>query len=1442
MTTTTSASPIPPISATSFFAAIFLAGLLSCSCSCLLAQDDFEDEPPEFLPGLIAHYSSPGVDFTRVDGDVWFDRKITSKDPRLAQADSVAANWTGLLQVRESGSFHLHVYARGSVQLSIDGKQILNGQAKEAKWLEAEPIELRFGRHAFDLRFEGAENPQIGVYWSGPSFQREPITAMYFSHPAKSTPTVEFELGQQLSVALRCGACHDFGTSEAPLPAPSLTHLQDNLRPSWLVEHLTKDDRSSADLSSRRMPLFGLERNSANSIAAALFAASEVSNLPVDHRSELEAIEAKRKNKDPEIRMTGNVEAGAVVFASIGCLACHQVGSLGAVAEPTQGLYSGGDLSQISAKRTKAFFSRWLDNPAQINPHHRMPKFDLSPLEHLDLVEFLFSLGIDDSRNDTKAHGDVNLGRGLIDQHRCAACHELPASLTTNLPIATKAETTSKRTRITDQSDWQAGCLSSADAKSALPGFGLSHLQINALRTYYREVPKQKAAHPSGEQLLKQNNCLACHSRDLAPGIATHLPSVAATHPETASRLAALSPPSITGIGDKLTDRGLEDAILRKSPPLRPWLDVRMPTFQFSNEQLSALTSYLIGHDRIPSFEKEQNTTSEAQSMGASDAASEFAAARLVTADGFGCQSCHAIGEMESPQVDLKARGTNLAMLGDRIRPSWFYRWVSNPSRIVPRMEMPAIQMAAKGILDENLQLQLEAVWKTLNTPGFRPPRPNPVRVVRAYHEGNTNASANVVTSVLETPDQTYLRPLIIGLPNRQNVIFDLEDGNLAAWWLGDTARQHTRGKTWFWEPGSEPLNDPTATLQSFCIVDAAGNRWQPTRDGQVAIKLDAIEHIPGGVAWQGRLHLTHGGAFREVPIAFRVTASEDATVIESKFDVEPGEQVAIFSPVANAADANLDHLPIGKHTQVALASSEDEWSIAGERAGERFLADGQSADGQVCWTSSLTSNLPADTFPRPPELNIEFPIRELAVVPGYEAIQLPLPFDEMPISFAWGPQGQFYSGSLKGHVLQILDTNVDGLPDTYQRISDEIPTPYGLHFDNGGLDVLAKFALLRLTPPKMDNNPTGSEVWNSTVLADGWGYSKDYHDWAIGLKRDSEGNYLIALPCQQDDRPEAAAVYRGHALKLIPNGDSAESSRAYRIESIAAGLRFPMGIALSKSGDLFATDNQGNYNPFNELNHIRYGKRYGFINKLENKDGFSPPFESPAINLPHPWSRSVNGVCFLYTPDNQTESMYGPFEGHLIGCEMNERSLVRMSLQKVGDTYQGAAYAFSRQPIDGEATFEGPIVCELSPEGDLYVGNLHDSGWGGGNNTGSIVRLRPSGPLPLGIAEVRATPTGLTIDFTEAVDASQAKKLQNYQVRSYRRVSTPAYGGDDQDERTEIAKSIAISDNRRRVTLEFEQLREGCVYELNLGDLAPDGQPLFPSQAHYHMRSIPTP
>ncbi|MEO8269970.1 MAG: hypothetical protein ABI557_09625, partial [Aureliella sp.] len=535
---------------------------------------------------------------------------------------------------------------------------------------------------------------------------------------------------------------------------------------------------------------------------------------------------------------------------------------------------------------------------------------------------------------------------------------------------------------------------------------------------------------------------------------------------------------------------------------------------------------------------------------------------------------------------------------------------------------------------------------------------------------------------------------------------------------------------------------------------------------------------------------------------------------------------------------------------------------------------EGFEEDDTVEWLSSYRALVPTDQFPQTALAGPIVKPQAVNVVPGFAGVQLPLPVSEMPISFAWNDEGECFVGSLKGRVLKLVDGDQDGLADQYELISDELPTPYGLWAGAEGVDALAKFGLIRLTPPRSAGLP-----YDAAMVADGWGSTADYHDWAVGLERDAAGNYYMALPCQQDDRSEAAAYLRGTALKLIPL-HATQDSRRYRLETIAAGLRFPMGLALSPEGELFASDNQGNYNPFNELNHLRPGKRYGFINKLDNIEGFSPPFETPAVNLPHPWTRSVNGLCFLNTPRSRRfdEPQFGPFEGHLIGCEMNGRFLVRMSLQKVGDTYQGAAYLFSRPAaemlhetsgapasgapvndasaitdvdkvpqgsalgIDMEQTdFEGPIVCEVSPDAEIYVGNLQDSGWGGGQNTGSIVRLIPTGELPLGIAEVRAIPSGFEIDFTQDVDAEKATNQNNYQLRSYQRISTPAYGGDDQDQRNESIQSVRLSEDQRRVTLELKALRAGFVYELNVAPLGSDSTTLFPSQAHYSMRNIPT-
>ena len=149
----------------------------------------------------------------------------------------------------------------------------------------------------------------------------------------------------------------------------------------------------------------------------------------------------------------------------------------------------------------------------------------------------------------------------------------------------------------------------------------------------------------------------------------------------------------------------------------------------------------------------------------------------------------------------------------------------------------------------------------------------------------------------------------------------------------------------------------------------------------------------------------------------------------------------------------------------------------------------------------------------------------------------------------------------------------------------------------------------------------------------------------------------------------------------------------AFSPEPVSAGHRFPMGLALDRDGELFATDNQGNYKPFNELNHVRRGAHFGFVNFLERGKP-QPPVTPPAIDIPHPWTRSVNGICFLDSSNTgrlrDPARLFGPFEGHLVGCEYDTCRLIRMTLQRVGDTIQGAAYPLSIPPAltGGPGTF----------------------------------------------------------------------------------------------------------------------------------------------------------
>ncbi|MFM2096217.1 MAG: hypothetical protein RIS70_3341, partial [Planctomycetota bacterium] len=778
--------------------------------------------------------------------------------------------------------------------------------------------------------------------------------------------------------------------------------------------------------------------------------------------------------------------------------------------------------------------------------------------------------------------------------------------------------------------------------------------------------------------------------------------------------------------------------------------------------------------------------------------------------DGFGCTSCHQIGSLIPEKAPVNARGPNLSMLGARIRREWFERLVREPLRVLPGVEMPSLQIPVRGVLNNQLDLQIASLWKILNTRGFQPPDPNPIQWVRRLGIPEAHERAAVITDLVRADSQAWTHALLIGLPNRHNVIFDLETASLARWSTGDTAKQRTQGKSWYWEAtGTDlALHYPANEPRGLSIANA-----ERVPFGQWHAWLESWSHDGPALvaAWREQFRDRDG--------------SMHHLRVRSRWEPLPGENwlkgwrwnIEVRSNVA----ALRWHLP---STDLGRGQVIDLKQVApGTFAGQaEFALDSTAEQVESVKGSSVSAEGPS----LPPPTNFSF-------APGMVARRQSLGAHVMPTAIAAVPNGDLVIASLKGQVWRLSDRNADGDWGKLSAYSDELAAPYGLAIGQDHVDVCTKFGLLRLEDEDHDGRADRMQV-----LASGWGYTADYHDWMVGLPRDSEGNYYAAFACQQDQRSPIAALHRGQVVKLLPRQPTTDDFRLFSLETISAGHRFPMGIVRTRNGSLFVTDNQGNYNPFNELNHVQPNRHFGFINAIDSKSKARPETTPAAIEIPHPWTRSVNGLCVL-----ESEAVsYGPWDGHLVGCEYDTRRLIRMSLQRVGETYQGAAYPLTPDRPDETSALLGPICAALDTHGELLIGSLRDSGWGGGNNIGELVRVRiEPNQLPAGIAEVRGTADGFELLFAKPVSREIALRPESYSISSYRRESTPAYGGPDLDRTDVRVTDIAISsDNRQaRLTLERGGMKAGHVYEIHLRNLAGEGQPFHPADAYYTLRQV---
>lgn len=1327
----------------------------------------------ELASGLVGAYRfDDATVFRKVDEQINFHWK-SDIPAKTSNTNNLNIRWDGFLFVNKKGKYRFECFSNGNLHFDLNGVQLLDVQHESASWSVSDEVELDYGWQPVRIRMQATSDaPQLSICWSGPGFGIEPVTA-WFHQPSKTEKT-NVRLGQRATQELGCARCHELSSSIIKAqPAADLESSSGFFSREWLADFLTNKKHGQKD----RSPRLNLAPNEAAELVSALA-------TPKPAKDENNASNAK------------TIESGRILFHSLGCLACHQVDDVG----NSDLLSFGGDLTSVGSKRPHEFFDRWLKAPQRLNKNHRMPLFELTGKERRAIADYLFSLKTDEISSKPIDLPPRRPLRELLRQNQCDRCHG-----------GDSATSRSNRTAISSDSNWERSCIERAGLSANQPRYELNAEVREAIRAFnsitYPDEPEAAKILQNelqGSVLIEQRGCVNCHSRGSHEGIKTTMLELAAEDSAFREILPAAVPPSLNGIGDKYETKQIEKVIDRTTKDRRPWLKIRMPKYRMTPDELKQVSQRLVSEDRLParsSIDREARSRQQVVANGA----------RLVTADGFGCTSCHQIGDSSPNKAPVHLLGPDLSRLGDRVRRSWFDRWIHDPGRMVPRIEMPSIQRPVQGILDDRLDHQIDALWDVLSLPDFNPPEPNPVRIVR--HAGLTSDRAEVLTDVTHANGYVLIKPFLVGLWNRHNILFDFESARMRAWSIGDTARQRTKGKTWFWKwSGTDVWSSPQIDLPSEFSLQRDDKSFAPNREGQF---------VSQPIGWQhhsdGRLQFSSKLQFSNIPI---IVVQEIRPI--SKPNGRTGFDRLITARNVPHDCHLLVHVDFQETPESSIVLSEgrlDETSAS--------IALGSDQTCRITYTTSL----PIDTFvPRTPIEQHQEP-SSIYVAPGFRATRIPTSGEMMPTGFSWRPSGSLVVTSLKGRVWELLDGDGDQIEDTAVMISDELAAPYGVSAAEEFVDVVNKYGLLRI------NSTPGKRATSAKFMASGWGHTDDYHDWTVGLPKDEQGNYYITTACQQDERTDAAAEFRGRVIRLRKGDDG------FHIEELTAGHRFPMGIARSRSGHLFVTDNQGNYNPFNELNHVREGSRYGFINQSEKKPNFNPLFVPPAINIPHPWTRSVNGICFLETPASlrlESKSVFGPFEGHLVGCEYDTHRLVRMSLQRVGSTFQGGIYPLTDS--QGAESLLGPICCAVSPQGDIYIGEMKDSGWGGGNNRGTIVRLRPHvQDLPAGIAEITATTDGFRIQFTKPVNQQLAANEANYQVSSFTRVSTPAYGGDDKDRRTEKIQSLAVSSDGLSVEMNLGSRRLGFVYEFHLKSLVAEGTSFFPAEAFYTLNQIPS-
>ena len=556
---------------------------------------------------------------------------------------------------------------------------------------------------------------------------------------------------RMLYEAAGCWGCHNTeGFEGRRNTGPKLEHIVSKTTKDWALRWV-KDPKSFK--TSNYMPRFWDLENNLN---------SEIGDR---NNTEIDAIVTYVFDKSKPLSYTsvpsGDVSQGQANFDELGCKGCHVVdeSDLENVSWYRQ---RGASLYGVGSKVNEQFLFDWLKNPKHYWEETYMPDLRLSDREAADITAYLMTLKNPDfeaipvptpnsesldeitleflkaTLPDAPARAQLESmsseektlysGERLILRYGCFGCHEIEgfenaqkigvdlstwgSKMVTRLDFGTididHNRETWLRQKLNHPRSYDRGKVRSPGEKLRMGYFGFTENEVddivrNVLGQVRSDLPQEgvktlagsEAYAEEAREIIHLQNCRGCHLVDGTGG------GIYETIEDP-----GLRPPDLNTQGAR-TQADWLFHFLNEPSTVRSWLNVRMPTFAFSEEEANTLVQGFMAMEGTQPFDTDAAGVHSPETLRVG--------AQLLTQ--LQCERCHlaeAVGALDASQLAPSFRLT-----GERLREPWLVDWMKDPQTITPGTLMPQFwprddagnfMTALPDVLGGDAEAQMEAV------------------------------------------------------------------------------------------------------------------------------------------------------------------------------------------------------------------------------------------------------------------------------------------------------------------------------------------------------------------------------------------------------------------------------------------------------------------------------------------------------------------------------------------------------------------------------------------------------------------------------------------------------------------------------------------------------------------------------------------------------------